>query len=248
MRWRCLLLAHLADLYVSANAGFAPRAVIGALGRLHAFLRSIRIEKSRSYWLQQCPTGKSRMRAMRKLPVVPICRNPTALPLPPNQRQISPRPALTRGAYRDRHERWVRDAMDALASQDERRYCGLEKSCGPGAPTLASSLRKVFRRRRWQKSPVTGESTKETVKTIAQGRPGQSGEPVVTTLVCFIYFAREAAGATGTRLSLRPLSFEGHCLAKLGRVAPRECGFVFEIRKPSLRGAKRRSNPFFFAA
>jgi hypothetical protein len=98
------------------------------------------------------------------------------------------------------------------------------------------------------KSPVTGESTKETVKTIAQGRPGQSGEPVVTTLVCFIYFAREAAGATGTRLSLRPLSFEGHCLAKLGRVAPRECGFVFEIRKPSLRGAKRRSNPFFFAA
>jgi hypothetical protein len=30
-----------------------------------------------------------------------------------------------------------------------------------------------------------GESTKETVKTIAQGRPGVSGEPVVTTLVCF---------------------------------------------------------------
>jgi len=27
---------------------------------------------------------------------------------------------------------------------------------------------------------------------------------VVTTLVCFIYFAREAAGASGTRLSLRP--------------------------------------------
>jgi len=28
------------------------------------------------------------------------------------------------------------------------------------------------RRRRWQKSPVTGESTKETVKTIAQETPG----------------------------------------------------------------------------
>jgi hypothetical protein len=27
----------------------------------------------------------------------------------------------------------------------------------------------------------------------------------VTTLVCFIYFAREAMGATGTRYSLRPL-------------------------------------------
>jgi hypothetical protein len=30
----------------------------------------------------------------------------------------------------------------------------------------------IFRLRRWQKSPVTGESAKETVKTIAQGMPG----------------------------------------------------------------------------
>jgi hypothetical protein len=49
-----------------------------------------------------------------------------------------------------------------------------------------------------------------TVKTIAQGRLGISGEPVVTTLVCFITFAREAAGASSTRLSLRPPIFEGH--------------------------------------
>jgi len=55
------------------------------------------------------------------------------------------------------------------------------------------------------KSPVTGESTKETVKTIAQGRPVESGEPVVTILVCFFQFAREAAGAPSARLSLRPL-------------------------------------------
>jgi len=44
------------------------------------------------------------------------------------------------------------------------------KSCGPDAPTLASSLRSCvgptglrqnhIRRRRWQKSPVTGESAK----------------------------------------------------------------------------------------
>jgi hypothetical protein len=64
-----------------------------------------------------------------------------------------------------------------------------------------------------------------TVKTIAQGRPGISGEPVVTTLVCFIYFAREAAGATGTRLSLRPLLSEGgpHNGSGAIRVA-RRCG------------------------
>jgi hypothetical protein len=64
---------------------------------------------------------------------------------------------------------------------------------------------KQFVRRRWQTSPVTGESAEETVKTIAQGRPGETGEPVVTTLVCFFIFAREAAGALATRLSLRPL-------------------------------------------
>jgi hypothetical protein len=30
-------------------------------------------------------------------------------------------PALSRGAFRDRHGRWVRDAVDAAAAQDERR-------------------------------------------------------------------------------------------------------------------------------
>jgi hypothetical protein len=32
------------------------------------------------------------------------------------------------------------------------------KSCGPDAPTLASSFAEVSARRRWQESPVTGES------------------------------------------------------------------------------------------
>jgi hypothetical protein len=64
-----------------------------------------------------------------------------------------------------------------------------------------------IRRRRWQTSPVTGESTKETVKTIAQGMPGDPGVTVVTMLVCFFHIAREAAGAAGARHSLRPLMF-----------------------------------------
>src|ERR1700730_1753761 len=46
-------------------------------------------------------------------------------------------------------------------------------------------------------------------KTIAQGRSDCFGEPVVTTLVCLFHFACEAAGAASTRLSLRPLLFEG---------------------------------------
>ena len=99
--------------------------------------------------------------------------------------------------------------MDATATQDERRFCGRRSRVVLTPRRWRQVCGKVFRRRRWQESPVTEESAKETVKTIAQGRLGVSGEPVVTTLVCFIYFAREAMGATGTRLSLRPLFLRG---------------------------------------
>jgi hypothetical protein len=77
--------------------------------------------------------------------------------------------------------------VDAGGAADESINSRTVKSCGPDAPTLASSsCWESFQRERWwQKSPVTKESAKETVKTIAQGRPGFSGEPVVTTLVCF---------------------------------------------------------------
>jgi hypothetical protein len=58
-------------------------------------------------------TGRSRMGVMRKLPVVPICRNPSALPLPPNQRQISRRPALNERGVSRSSRTLRRDAVDA---------------------------------------------------------------------------------------------------------------------------------------
>src|SRR5690349_8884533 len=45
-----------------------------------------------------------------------------------------------RRAYRDRHDTWVRDAMDRAVSPDERCRLRTAKSRGPDAPTLASSL------------------------------------------------------------------------------------------------------------
>src|SRR6266481_7874204 len=62
----------------------------------------------------------------------------------PNQRQHPRYPVPARGAARDRHGRWERDAMDAAASgaQSARGRMMLQrtaKSCGPGAPTLALS-------------------------------------------------------------------------------------------------------------
>jgi hypothetical protein len=83
------------------------------------------------------------------------------------------RPASIRGAYRDRHGRWVRDAVDAMAAQDERRHSRTAKSCGPGAPTLALS---------WRSDPLMtvakepghrGEREGNR-KTIAQGMPDRS--------------------------------------------------------------------------
>jgi hypothetical protein len=121
------------------------------------------------------------------LPVVPMCRSSTKLRLIPNQIYISRRPVLTQRGVSRSSRTLERDAMDAGGAADERVDLRTAKSCGPDAPTLASSRRRQLRRRRWQTSPVTEESAKETVNTIAQGMPGESGGPVVTMLVWFLF-------------------------------------------------------------
>ena len=96
-----------------------------------------------------------------------------------------------------------------------------------------------FHRRGWQTSPVTRESTKETVKTIARGMPGVSGVTVVTTLVCSFNFACEAAGASRARHSLRPLLAEGGMFrTRLARKMRGEIAklWLFEIRIRSSGG------------
>src|SRR5882757_9870320 len=93
--------------------------------------------------------------------------------LDPNQNYIPRRPVPQRGARAIVTDAG-RDAVDIDGAEDDRRLRWTAKSCGPGAPTLESSRWRQLRRRRWQKSPVTGESTKETVKTIACGNAGRS--------------------------------------------------------------------------
>src|SRR5881394_3824091 len=90
------------------------------------------------------------------------------------------------------------------------------KSCGSDAPTLASSFA-VNARRRWQTSPVTGKSTKETVKTIARGMPGGTRCDRGDYARMLFYFACEAAGALRARHSLRPLVLGRKIHASLGR-------------------------------
>ena len=55
-------------------------------------------------------------------------------------RWLEPIPSrLTGGAFRDRHGRWVRDAVDALAAQDGRGSKPTATSCGPDISTLMST-------------------------------------------------------------------------------------------------------------
>src|ERR1700722_15379857 len=64
-------------------------------------------------------------------------------PFDPNHFYIASIPAHTQGAFRDRHERRAGDAMDAGGAADESATLRTAKSCGPDAPTLASSSREA---------------------------------------------------------------------------------------------------------
>ena len=64
------------------------------------------------------------------LPVVPTCRRRIRLRRRANQKHFSARPASARGAFRDRHGRWKRDAMDAHGRADERGRSGRRSRVG----------------------------------------------------------------------------------------------------------------------
>src|SRR6516162_2050154 len=78
------------------------------------------------------------------LPVVPICRIPTGIAFFPKSERSFAHPVSTRGAFRDRHERRTRDAMDAI-DHETNDLSRTAKSRGPGAPMLALSPQRCFR-------------------------------------------------------------------------------------------------------
>jgi hypothetical protein len=98
--------------------------------------------------------------------------------------------------------------MDARCVADESAYLADGKIVWSWRPDAGVKSAEATSQATGARKPGPRGERDISRKTIAQGMPGVSGEPVVTTLVCFIYFAREAAGAAGTRLSLRPLFSE----------------------------------------
>src|SRR5450631_4873190 len=96
-----------------------------------------------------------------------------------------------------------------------RRWRQVLRSC-VGPTGLGQNL---IRRRRWQKSPVTGESSTYAVKTIACGNAGRFRCTRILVCVLPIQSAHEAAGATGTRHSPRPPWAEDSSKPRALRVA-----------------------------
>jgi hypothetical protein len=130
------------------------------------------------------------------------------------------------------------------------------KSCGPDAPTLASSSRMLcrpyrVRRQRWfagdggKRARSPGRARRKPLKPLRAGTPGDSGVLVVTRVRSITPIAHEAAGATGIRRSPRPLWARDSCKARAHCVARSR---LYAEPTTSLRGAKRRSNPFFLCA
>ena len=152
---------------------------------------------------QNNPTGKSAKTcpalALKNIPLNPSGKS--ALPTRPSH--------PTRGALRNvTNARW--DAVDAAACKTNVSLLRTAKSCGPGAPVLALSFaRSKLLRDDGGNKPVTGESSKETVKPSRRESRIASAGPVCSCALSFAQIAHETAGAARTRLSLRPLYTEG---------------------------------------
>jgi hypothetical protein len=201
----------------------------------------------------------------------PLCKNISVFTHPKSHLELFMSHPTT-GAYRDRHGRgvrmrWTRQrfARDGIAGQVEipvsdHRASGREmlqrtaKSCGPDAPTLASSSRMLcrplpgagktlIRWRRWQRARSPRRARRKPLKPLRAGMPGDSGVLVVTRVLSTLPSAHEAAGAAGTRHSPRPQKgAKRPCTTRAHRAA-RSRSHVWNWSRHRHSGAMRSIEP-----
>jgi hypothetical protein len=100
-------------------------------------------------------------------------------------------------------KRWARDAVDACHAQDECADKRTAKSCGPDIPTLISTRDNALHCAGTETtSPVSGASTKETVKTIRAGNAGTFSANLRQLPACFFTQAVGAVEAPGIPCAL----------------------------------------------
>jgi hypothetical protein len=130
--------------------------------------------------------------------------------------------------------RWTRHVPD-----DERCVKRTAKPCGPDASTLASSSVEVSPDDGGNKARSPRRARSRPLKPFACGNAGRIRLNPRRRRSCALFiFAREAAGASGTRHSPRPSGRDRS--AKLGRIASRGRGDVGGITAKSFRGALLR--------
>src|SRR5260221_13678114 len=134
--------------------------------------------------------------------------------------------------------RWTRAAPETKA------LSRTAKSCGSDAPRPASSLREEAQATVPTKPGHRGER-EVSRKTIARGMPGDFRCDRGDYARVLYSIAREAAGALGIRHSLRPLFSGRMILQKLGRIAPRDRGVLFESDVMARIDATKHSSPPF---
>jgi hypothetical protein len=132
---------------------------------------------------------------------------------------------------------------------DERCCSRTAKSCGPDAPTLASSSRSrvgptglrqdISADDGGKRARSPGRARHKLLKPLRAGMPGDSGVLVVTRVRSTTIIAHETAGALGIRHSPRPLWGERY---KHDSGAPRRGVVKARLDLTSLRA--KRSNPF----
>jgi hypothetical protein len=136
--------------------------------------------------------------------------------------------------------------MDVSGAADESVTLRTAKSCGPDAPTLASSSReaKLLEGEGGNKARSPGRARRKPLKPSRAGMPGDSGATVVTNARVF-YPPRAAAGASGTRHSPLPAWGSAHALHFGAKdfCTPRAYHVAGMLRciSPSLRA--KQSNP-----
>jgi len=136
-----------------------------------------------------------------------------------------PRP--TRGTFRDRHDTWVQDAMDAAASA-RRKLRGRKRGSvrrsrvvlAPRPWRYAGGILPAGNGGKKGRSPGRARISR---KAIARGKPGCLGCTCQIRVLSLTTIAHGAAGAVSARLSLRPLSERGTMtLQNPGKNEPRE--------------------------
>jgi len=141
--------------------------------------------------------GKSQLRLsscdLRDLPAEssPSAKDFPLCPTGKSSLQAGPVRAHQRGRIAIVTKRWAWMRWTRLA-QSTKRNPRTAKSCGPDAPTLASSWRRCFRIALATVARKPGHRGERDIscKTIARGMPGVSGVTVVTNARVFYHHAR----------------------------------------------------------